>query len=75
LVHPPTKDDDPHREGSRPEEMKGSDHRPQNGAQNRPTVMADHATHPVLATAQDGYAIQPLAAKSSDPLDETGLLS
>ncbi|KAJ6188921.1 hypothetical protein N7519_003829 [Penicillium mononematosum] len=24
LVHPPTKDDDPHQEGSRPEEMKGS---------------------------------------------------
>ncbi|KGO71127.1 hypothetical protein PITC_080670 [Penicillium italicum] len=47
VVHPSLKDDDPHQEGSRPEEMKGSDHRPKNGAQNRPTVMADHATHPV----------------------------
>lgn len=75
LVHPPTKDEDPHQEGSRPEEMKELDHRPKNGAQNRPTVVADHATHPVLATARDGYAIQPLAAKSSDPRDETGLLS
>ncbi|KAJ5518435.1 hypothetical protein PEX1_071430 [Penicillium expansum] len=74
-VHPSMKDDDLHREGSRPEEMKGSDHRPRNGAQNRPTVMADHATHPVLATVQDGYAIQLLAAKSSDPRDETALPS
>ncbi|KAJ5264081.1 hypothetical protein N7497_003514 [Penicillium chrysogenum] len=78
LVHTPTKDGDPHQEGSRPEsrpeEMKGPDHRPKNGAQNPPTVMVDHTTDPVLATAQDGYAIQPLAAKSSDPRDETGLL-
>lgn len=75
LVHLPMKDDDPHQEDSRPEEMKGSDHRPKNGARNRPTVMADHATHPVLATAQDEYAIQLLAAKSSDPRDEMALLS
>ncbi|KAJ5868021.1 hypothetical protein N7534_002574 [Penicillium rubens] len=63
LVHTPTKDGDPHQEGSRPEsrpeEMKGPDHRPKNGAQNPPTVMVDHTTDPVLATAQDGYAIQP----------------
>lgn len=74
-VHLPMKDDDPHQEGSRPEEMKGSDHRPKNGTRNRPTVMADHATHPALATAQDEYMIQLLAAKSSDPRDETALLS
>lgn len=55
--------------------MKGSDHRPQNGARNHPTVMADHATHPALATAQDEYVIQLLAAKYSDPRDETALLS
>lgn len=75
LVHLPMKDDDPHQEDSRPEEMKGSDHRPKNGARNRPTVMADHATHPVLATAQDEYAIQLPAAKPSDPRDEMALLS
>ncbi|KAJ5603552.1 hypothetical protein N7537_006508 [Penicillium hordei] len=74
-VRLPMKDDDPHQEGSRPEEMTGSDHRPKNGARNRPTVMADHVTHPALATAQDEYVIQLLAARSSDPQDETGLLS
>lgn len=74
-VHLPMKDDDPLQEGSRPGEMKGSDHRPKNGARNRPTVMADHATHPALATAQGEYVIQLLAAKSSDPRDETALLS
>ncbi|EKV13049.1 hypothetical protein PDIG_40730 [Penicillium digitatum PHI26] len=75
LVHPSMKDDDPLQEGSPPEEMKGLDHRPKNGARNRPTVMADHATHPVLATAQDEYAIQVLEANSSDPRDEIALLS
>ena len=75
LVHLPTKDDDPRQEDSHPEEMIGSDHRPQNGARNRPTVMADHATHPVLATALDECAIQLLAAKPSDPRDEMALLS
>lgn len=75
LDHLPMKDDDPHQEGSRPEEMKGLDHRPKNGARNRPTAMADHATHPALATAQDEYVTQLLAVKSSDPRDETALLS
>ncbi|CAI7609625.1 unnamed protein product [Penicillium palitans] len=67
LVHLPMTDDDRHQEGSRPEEMKGSDHRPPSGARNRPTVMADHATHPAFATAQDEYVIQLLAAKASLP--------
>lgn len=74
-VHLPMKDDDPLQEGSRLEEMKGLDHRPKNGARNRPTVMADHTTPPALATAQNEYAIQLLAAKSSDPRDETALPS
>ncbi|KAJ5383322.1 hypothetical protein N7517_001233 [Penicillium concentricum] len=75
LDQPPMKEDDPHHEDSRPEEMKGSDHRPKNGAQSRPTAMADHGTHLVLATAQDEYAIQLLAARVSDPRDETAMLS
>jgi hypothetical protein len=55
--------------------MKGSAHHPQNGARNLPTVMADHGTHLVLATAQGEYAILLLSAKFSDPQDGTGLLS
>ncbi|OQD96521.1 hypothetical protein PENVUL_c089G01049 [Penicillium vulpinum] len=75
LVKPPMKDDDLHQEDSRLEERKGSDRHPKNGARNLPTVMADHATHRVPATAQDEYAIQLLAVNFSDPRDATVLLS
>ncbi|KXG52626.1 uncharacterized protein PGRI_078820 [Penicillium griseofulvum] len=72
LVQPPMKEDD-HQEDFRLGEMKGSAHHPQNGARNLPTVMADHGTHPVLATAQGAYAIQLLSAKISDPQDGTAI--
>ncbi|KAJ5164697.1 uncharacterized protein N7500_006527 [Penicillium coprophilum] len=74
LVQPPTKEDDLHQEDSRPEEMKESDHRRKNGAQNHPTAMVDHGTHLVVATVQDEYVIQLLAARVSDQRGETALM-
>ncbi|KAJ5145630.1 uncharacterized protein N7515_000194 [Penicillium bovifimosum] len=69
LVPHPMKEGDLHQEGSRPEEMIGSDHRhrPKTGALSRHTVIIGHGMRPVLATATGGHLTRLLGTKSSDP--------
>ncbi|KAJ5794441.1 hypothetical protein N7457_001040 [Penicillium paradoxum] len=66
LVQHRTNEDDPHQEDFRLEEMKGSGRRPlpKPGAQNLPTVMVGHATHPALVKAHEELATRLLAARS-----------
>ncbi|KAJ5562269.1 hypothetical protein N7461_001030 [Penicillium sp. DV-2018c] len=77
LVPHPMKEGDHHQEGSRPEEMIGSDHRhcPKTGALSRHTVIADHGMRLVLATATGGHVILLLGTKSSDLAPPSGIQS